>query len=317
LKTAYAIIILSLLTLAACAPAGTIPEPPPSPTPGAAAASTATPAATSTPQKVVEVSLSDTSGSSARVEVPAGDTAHLRLSLEPALLTISPGMVSEQRWEDAALKELRVCFALDAACSLDSLPWAPYQAVTETSYPVDWLGPRPVWVALEVRDADGNTVPAYVRYSNAVTAQAQASLEITGVVDASLPPEKQPVFVQTAIAATQAAFPLSGSVKIQGSPCCVGGVAGSTVNAHVEFAAQGANTRVTEMRVSQGSCDKGAASLDAPWEPFAASKDYKVGVIINWTTFTIAVQYRDAAGNLSPVYCDSIGVEGSPEQSTP
>ena len=31
--------------------------------------------------------------------------------------------------------------------------------------------------------------------------------------------------------------------------------------------------------------------------------------IVGWY---IAVQYRDASGNLSPVYCDDISVEGSP-----
>ena len=45
-----------------------------------------------------------------------------------------------------------------------------------------------------------------------------------------------------------------------------------------------------------------------------SKQTYPVHVYLNWTSSGIAVQYRDAQGNLSPVYCDDIAVEGHPER---
>jgi hypothetical protein len=39
---------------------------------------------------------------------------------------------------------------------------------------------------------------------------------------------------------------------------------------------------------------------------------YPVPVVINWSGFTICVQYQDEYENLSPVYRDDISVEGMP-----
>jgi hypothetical protein len=40
-------------------------------------------------------------------------------------------------------------------------------------------------------------------------------------------------------------------------------------------------------------------------------------VPVNWTGFYVSVQYRDADGNLSPVYDDDVSVEGQPPTLTP
>ncbi|MGE5250418.1 MAG: hypothetical protein ACM3QS_09420 [Bacteroidota bacterium] len=67
------------------------------------------------------------------------------------------------------------------------------------------------------------------------------------------------------------------------------------------------------MRVVQASRCAAQADMQAvPWEPFAASKAYSVGVAINWVGFYVSVQFQDERGNLSPVYCDDISVEGMP-----
>ena len=314
MKIARLFAIFILLMLAACAVPGTNAVPPTFLTLGPSQTPTDT---ASTAQKVVEVSLIETSSYGANAEIAAGGTAHLRLSLEPVVLTISPGMVSTKAWEGAGLKDMQVCFALDQVCSLDGMAWTPFQAETVMDYPVDWLGSRKVWAMVQVRDAAGASVPTFLRYGSSATAQAQVSFEVVGQIDASIPAENQPAFVQTAIAATQTAFPVTGSVVIEGGRCCVGGTPGSTVNVQVEFAAQSTAGKVTEMRVSRAGCRKDAAALDAPWEPLVAAKDYPVNVVINWTSFTIAVQYRDDGGNLSPVYCGNIGVEGNPPMPTP
>ena len=81
---------------------------------------------------------------------------------------------------------------------------------------------------------------------------------------------------------------------------------------HVTFSAWSSQGAVTEMRVSHFmGCQKDAATLDAPWEPYVTEKTYPASLGLNWIGWYINVQYRDAAGNLSPVYCDDISLEGS------
>jgi hypothetical protein len=50
----------------------------------------------------------------------------------------------------------------------------------------------------------------------------------------------------------------------------------------------------------------------ASWERFAASKTFPVYVALNWVGFYVSAQFQDEHGNLSPVYCDDISVEGMP-----
>jgi hypothetical protein len=109
------------------------------------------------------------------------------------------------------------------------------------------------------------------------------------------------------------AFPVSGSVSIEGGRCCAGGVAGSQISLNVEFQATSSAGKVTEMRVQTGGgCPKDPAQLKAGWEPFQPTQRYPTSLGINWIGWYISVQYRDEKGNLSAVYCDDISLEGSP-----
>ena len=65
------------------------------------------------------------------------------------------------------------------------------------------------------------------------------------------------------------------------------------------------------MRV-RPNCSADADVESAAWEPFVDSKTFPVPVAINWTGFTVCVQYQDEYGSLSPVYRDDISVEGMP-----
>jgi len=111
---------------------------------------------------------------------------------------------------------------------------------------------------------------------------------------------------------------VTGSVVVAGGACCMGGVAGSPLNINAAFSATSTAGAVTQMRVTTrygGGC---VADLSAvAWEPFATSKTFTITVAINWVGFYVSVQYRDAAGNLSPVYCDDVSVEGFPPTFTP
>lgn len=105
---------------------------------------------------------------------------------------------------------------------------------------------------------------------------------------------------------------VTGEVLIEDGQSAMGGTAGNTIQASVTFTATSPAAPVIEMRVSLGCNEESLVA--AAWEPFASQKTYPVGVILNWRGWGISVQYRDAKGNVSPMYCDDINVEGMPPQ---
>jgi hypothetical protein len=95
----------------------------------------------------------------------------------------------------------------------------------------------------------------------------------------------------------------------------MGGFVGATLQEPVDFSAASPFGKVTEMRVKSAAgsvCLTEAEMEKAPWEPFVPTKAFPVQVALNWTSFNVSAQFRDAAGNVSQVYCDEISVEGSP-----
>ena len=106
---------------------------------------------------------------------------------------------------------------------------------------------------------------------------------------------------------------IQGSVEWEAGRCCAGGVAGETIQLQADFEAESVSGVVQEMRVATGGMCFDEAKLDTvEWEPFVLSKEYPFQVALNWVGYYISVQYRDNQGDLSPVYCDDISVEGSP-----
>ena len=115
------------------------------------------------------------------------------------------------------------------------------------------------------------------------------------------------------------AYPIKGSVLIEDGRCCVGGVAGSEIQINVAFQATSFSGEGNQMRVlaTGGGCHGEDEMDEANWEPFVPAKTYPFYPPINWVGFYVSVQYRDTSGNISPVYCDDISVEGSPPLPTP
>ena len=110
---------------------------------------------------------------------------------------------------------------------------------------------------------------------------------------------------------------IQGSVAIAGGNCCVGGVAGSTIDIEVNFSAVSSAGEIQEMRVKIGPCSAETRQIINPWEPYTTTRYYQYQVPLNWSTFYAAVQYKDSLGNISFVYCDDIAVEGMPPTLTP
>ena len=132
------------------------------------------------------------------------------------------------------------------------------------------------------------------------------------------PVDALPPALQTDVVATRSVLPVRGSVEIEGGRCCAGGLAGDTIYVDVAFEATSPVAPVAEMRVGTGgTCSNEEGLAQAQWGPFAPAKSFPVQVALNWIGFYVSVQYRDAQGNLSPVYCDDISVEGHPPAPTP
>lgn len=108
-----------------------------------------------------------------------------------------------------------------------------------------------------------------------------------------------------------------GSLLIEQGKCCLGALAGQALIIHVDFQATSPAASVTEMRVRTGLTAFDELDLaDTVWEPFSTTKEFEYRVPINWTGFYVTVQFRDAQGNLSPVYASDISVEGMPSPPT-
>jgi hypothetical protein len=306
----FSLLVLLLFIFAACAPLNPPAPPAPAPSP--------------TPEinKVVSVSLRVRGSAKVSPELEVGMAAVLEWSFEPVIQAItrrSDGSVdftSMTAWEGAPVAQVRACLGQGARCTLPE-EWQPFQTLRTSEVKVDWLGPRSFTLWAEFRDAQGQAIPSIRNYDAGPQGQTETTLTIQGVVNPATPLEKLPSPVLTALAATRTAFPVSGSVLIEGGRCCAGGLAGSKINLKVEFQASSTAGAVKEMKIQPGGgvCVKDPAQLKGEWEAFQPSRSYEASLAINWVGWWVSVQYRDSAGNLSPVYCDDISLEGSPPRT--
>src|SRR3972149_11128734 len=110
---------------------------------------------------------------------------------------------------------------------------------------------------------------------------------------------------------------VAGSLFINDGKCCIGSVAGQPILIPVLFQAASPAAEVTDMRARAGSVSLSESQLsETEWEPFSPAKEFIYIAPINWSGFYVTVQFRDALGNLSPVYSSEISVEGIPAPPT-
>lgn len=252
-------------------------------------------------------------------EVEAGKIMVVEMDFEPVSLTVtrradgSAASIGTRPGADIKIAQMRFCLGNGPACSGPGA-WRPFEPSYATEINVDWLGPRPLFLEAEFRDVNGKPIPVFHSSFREPRPVAQVTLNVSGRILPNTPLDKLPSPVLTAAAATQMAFPVTGSVLIENGRCCAGGVAGAKIPLQVQFQAASTAGKVTEMKVHLGGgCVKDPAQLagDA-WEPLRDTKTYEAALALNWVGWWISVQYRDASGNLSPVYCDDISLEGSP-----
>ncbi len=122
---------------------------------------------------------------------------------------------------------------------------------------------------------------------------------------------------QAATPAPPNSSPVTGSVVLKGGASVTGGTVGSVLAIEATFQASSPSGPVTEMRTAArygGNCVKDMSSV--AWEPFAPAKTFTVTVGLNFIGLYVSAQFRDANGNLSPIVCDDISVEGMPAMPT-
>jgi hypothetical protein len=113
-------------------------------------------------------------------------------------------------------------------------------------------------------------------------------------------------------------YPLTGKIEIEDGRCCAGGLAGETATIEVAFSAVSPFAEVTGMRVHAGGSPLAPVGFERiAWQPFLQGVSFEVPIVLNWTGFYVQVQFRDALGNLSPIYVDDISIEGMPTPITP
>jgi hypothetical protein len=169
--------------------------------------------------------------------------------------------------------------------------------------------------------------PDCSRYENTVSGLlTQVAAQATQIADqeeyisvlATQKSEAELAQVQVTSPEPQPTAIVQGSVVLEEGRCCVAGIAGQTVSIQAAFDAGSPAAEVIEMRVRTGNTPFSEEEMaEAEWQPFEAEQTYEYTVPVNWTGFYVSVQYRDADGNLSPVYNDDVSVEGQPPTLTP
>jgi hypothetical protein len=171
------------------------------------------------------------------------------------------------------------------------------------------------------------TQPDCSRYENTVSGLfTQVAAQATQIADqeeyisvlATQKSEAELAQVQVTSPEPQPTAIVQGSVVLEEGRCCVAGIAGQTVSIQAALDAGSPAAEVVEMRVRTGNTPFSEEEMaEAEWQPFEAEQTYEYTVPVNWTGFYVSVQYRDADGNLSPVYNDDVSVEGQPPTLTP
>jgi hypothetical protein len=124
-----------------------------------------------------------------------------------------------------------------------------------------------------------------------------------------------PVILRQAVPTTNP-YPLDGSTLLNNGLCCAGGYYGDLITLTVFMTATSPITEVTQMRHASrrgSSCFTQEELAAYPWVPYATQVLIPIEInFSNWIGFYAGVQFRDAAGFLSPPLCDDISIEGMP-----
>jgi hypothetical protein len=161
------------------------------------------------------------------------------------------------------------------------------------------------------------------RHTTLVVTIVLAALALAGTqrawADAAAPLQNvaSQEIAQAATPTPSNSYPVTGSVVLKGGASVAGGTVGSALAIDAAFKVSSPSGQVTEMRTAVrygGNCLKDMSSVT--WEPFVPTKTFTVTVALNFIGLYVSAQFRDANGNISPIVCDDISVEGMPAKPT-
>ncbi len=218
-------------------------SPTPAPARGAAASSAAGPSPVAKAERpwqhAVRTSLSGPTASSGRLKTQPGATLALTLESRPTMYRGGVGgnerVIQTTEWTQHDVAEMRFCISTRGTadgrlgpqrvdCALPET-WMPFEASRTIPLVVEWIGPGEVMAQAQFRRADGTIVESIT--SNYERVETSSSFFwADSILDPNVPVASLPPSVQAAAAERLAAYPVTGSVKIKNSPCCVGGPAG-------------------------------------------------------------------------------------------
>ena len=328
-------LITLVLFLTACG--SLTPAPPHSQTPD-----TATSALTELPSvEAVEVYIayranqSDFSLLEEPFQLNLGDLLSLSIEFTPVRYTVyySSGnpnpSTSYERLDSYTVAELQYCVSLNLACELGN-QWSPFSERGDYLLTLDQLGEQTLFFQAHFRDSAGNAISAFGGDETGLHETISATRKIVSNYDPTTPIVALPEQVQASALATQTTWAnatataqafiannVTGSILLDGGSCCVGGIEGRAVTITAALQAASPFGQITHMRFGGLLVCTDPSQMTSEWEPFATEKTFEVNNIpINWTTFAVSVQFRDVTGNLSPIYCEDIAVEGMPAPPT-
>lgn len=98
-----------------------------------------------------------------------------------------------------------------------------------------------------------------------------------------------------------------GAVFVAEDRCCTGGRTGDPLDLVLTLNAASPAAPVSEMRIAVGGPARDEAAMaEVPWEPFTLQKIITIAIPARWQGNYVSVQFRDAAGNLSPVVTNEL-----------
>lgn len=241
---------------------------------------------------------------------------------------------ASQEWIDHNIVEMDVC---QQPCIL-SEQWKPFAPSYKCSVEIKNIGFQGLECHLRARfrTADGTILypVEYWSYRDNLDENLSILTGGYGVFNAMTPVTAYPTEEQfyAAATATQMTFAqnhVAGSFQLNNQNAGkTSATEGTTFTLVLGFQATSPFANITEMRMLREgawrikgttnvnafgiTCAGDYRMVESPWEPFVPKKEYPMPVnfVNQWVTFSYAVQYRDKLGNVSPVYCDVLEVEG-------
>lgn len=260
-----------------------------------------------------------------------GDKAILTITFEPAFLLSDKFSIVE--WKDHNVREMEIC---QQPCGFTG-EWKPFAPTYRCTVLVEHIGRRFMTCQLRARFRTTDGAILYATHTSSIANDGILEVGTWGIGEynpqtpiSGYSENEQPDAAATATYVAFAQNHVAGSIEINHNENDkMSAKKGSTIELELSLQATSPFADITEMRLLEdgawyfydpsSSTPVHCVSEDemnrAAWELFVPTRTYSIDVNFeNWVDYGYAVQYRDRLGNISPLYCNLISVEGMPVQ---